>query len=216
MTASKILHGLTPAVRDRAASTIGALAEELRGHELKLGINVKLKTPKLFLQVEGRKRDVTITELTREVPHVPTAAAGARTGRGAPSLGRDPQHRDYPSPRRRPPHHLREASPRLAYRHRDPRVLRRTQRRHPRRPHPGRLLGRIAVPRLGHPADLAGLGPSSSRRPRPHPAPRTARRRLVRRHRHPRRHQALHERLAHRPPRQGLPSRPQSRRPPPA
>lgn len=74
MNASKILHGLSPEVRDRAASTIVALAEELRGHDLKLGINVNLKTPKLFLQVEGRKRDVTITELNREVPHMPTAA----------------------------------------------------------------------------------------------------------------------------------------------
>lgn len=74
MAARKILHHRSPQLRDRAASMILALAEELRGHELKLGINVKLKTPKLFLQVEGRKRDVTITELTREVPHVPTPA----------------------------------------------------------------------------------------------------------------------------------------------
>lgn len=74
MNASKILDHLSPEVRDRAAATIVALADELRSHELKLGINVKLKTPKLFLQVEGRKRDVTITELTREVPHIPTAA----------------------------------------------------------------------------------------------------------------------------------------------
>ncbi|MGF3054023.1 hypothetical protein ACQUSY_08690 [Microbacterium sp. YY-03] len=50
------------------------LAEELRAHELRLGMNVKLKTPKLFIQVDTRRRSLELTELLEEVAHVPTDA----------------------------------------------------------------------------------------------------------------------------------------------
>lgn len=50
------------------------LAEELRRHDLRLGVNVKLKTLKIFLQIDSQRRDVLIEELTKTVPHVPTAA----------------------------------------------------------------------------------------------------------------------------------------------
>jgi hypothetical protein len=50
------------------------LAEQLRSQELRLGANVKLKTPKLFVQADTVRRDLVLTEILDEVPHVPTAA----------------------------------------------------------------------------------------------------------------------------------------------
>ncbi|NHA01357.1 hypothetical protein G5V59_20040 [Nocardioides sp. W3-2-3] len=38
------------------------LAEELRRHDLRLGVNVKLKTLKIFLQIDSQRRDVLIEE----------------------------------------------------------------------------------------------------------------------------------------------------------
>ncbi|WIY83728.1 hypothetical protein [Propionimicrobium sp. PCR01-08-3] len=43
-------------------------------HDLKLGVNAKLKYPKLFLQVDTQRRDIFISETTREVPHQLTPA----------------------------------------------------------------------------------------------------------------------------------------------
>lgn len=74
LDSSSILHSISEDLRPRAVDVICDLAEELRTHDLKLGINVKLKTPKLFLQVDSKRRDVTIEELTKQVPHVRTRA----------------------------------------------------------------------------------------------------------------------------------------------
>jgi hypothetical protein len=71
---STILHSISEGLRPRAADVICDLAEELRKHDLKLGINVKLKTPKLFVQIDTKRRMVTIEELTKKVPHVRTPA----------------------------------------------------------------------------------------------------------------------------------------------
>lgn len=65
---------VSEAVRPRAIEFVTLLATELRDHDLKLGINIKLKTPKLFLQTESGRRDVRLTEVLKEVPHVPTEA----------------------------------------------------------------------------------------------------------------------------------------------
>lgn len=71
---STILHSISEDHRSQAVDVICDLAQELRKHDIKLGINVKLKTPKLFLQIDTRRRDVTIEELTTQVPHVRTQA----------------------------------------------------------------------------------------------------------------------------------------------
>lgn len=74
LATSSILDSISEDLRPVAADLICDLADELRKHELKLGINVRLKTPKLFLQVDTKRRDVTIEERTKAVPHVRTAA----------------------------------------------------------------------------------------------------------------------------------------------
>lgn len=74
LDSSTILHSISEDLRPRAVDAICDLAEELRKHDLKLGINVKLKTPKLFVQVDTKRRDVTIEELNKQVPHVRTPA----------------------------------------------------------------------------------------------------------------------------------------------
>lgn len=73
MTTS-ILNSVSEALRPRAIEVVLGLAEELRSHELRLGANVKLKTPKLFIQVDKRRRSLDLTELLKEVPHVLTDA----------------------------------------------------------------------------------------------------------------------------------------------
>lgn len=74
LDSSTILHSISEDLRPRAADVVCDLAEELRSHDLKLGINVKLKTPKLFVQIDTKRRDVTIEELTKQVPHARTPA----------------------------------------------------------------------------------------------------------------------------------------------
>ncbi|UPL15706.1 hypothetical protein [Microbacterium galbinum] len=71
---TKILHSVNEVLRPRAMEVLLSLAEELRAHGLRLGVNVKLKTPKLFIQVDTRRRSLELTELLDEVPHVPTDA----------------------------------------------------------------------------------------------------------------------------------------------
>lgn len=71
---TSILNSVSETLRPRAIELVFGLAEQLRAHELKLGVNVKLKTPKLFIQVETRRRSLELTELLDEVPHVPTDA----------------------------------------------------------------------------------------------------------------------------------------------
>lgn len=61
-------------LRPRAIEFLTLLASELRTHDLKLGVNVKLKTPKLFIQVDSARRDVRLEEVLKEVPHVRTTA----------------------------------------------------------------------------------------------------------------------------------------------
>ncbi|RKQ94580.1 hypothetical protein U746_0327 [Mycolicibacterium mucogenicum 261Sha1.1M5] len=69
-----VLNSVSETLRPRAIELALALAEELRAHELRLGVNVKLKTPKLFIQVDTRRRSFELTELLEDVPHVPTDA----------------------------------------------------------------------------------------------------------------------------------------------
>jgi hypothetical protein len=71
---SSILGSISESLRPRAVAVLLGLAGELRAHELKLGANVKLKTPKLFVQVDTRRIDLTLTEILDDVPHVPTPA----------------------------------------------------------------------------------------------------------------------------------------------
>lgn len=71
---SSILDSISRDLRPRAVDLLLDLAEQLRAHDLRLGANIKLKTPKLFIQVDTRRRDVTLTEILDNVPHVPTAA----------------------------------------------------------------------------------------------------------------------------------------------
>lgn len=66
---SSILDQLSESLRPRATAFLLALAEQLRNEELKLGANVKLKTPKLFVQVGSKRRDVVLTEIHDEIPH---------------------------------------------------------------------------------------------------------------------------------------------------
>lgn len=63
---------VTDDLRPRAVEFATLLASELRAHDLKLGVNIKLKTPKLFLQTESARRDVRLEEVLKEVPHVRT------------------------------------------------------------------------------------------------------------------------------------------------
>lgn len=66
---SSILDQLSENLRPRATSFLLALVERLRTEDLKLGANVKLKTPKLFVQVGSKRRDVILTEIHDEIPH---------------------------------------------------------------------------------------------------------------------------------------------------
>lgn len=59
-------------LRPRAIEFAVALAHELRAYDLRLGVNVKLKTPKLFIQVDGQRRDIRVFEVRKDVPHVRT------------------------------------------------------------------------------------------------------------------------------------------------
>jgi hypothetical protein len=71
---SSILESISDNLRPRAIALLLDLAEQSRSQELRLGANVKLKTPKLFVQADARRRDLVLTEIRDEVPHVPTAA----------------------------------------------------------------------------------------------------------------------------------------------
>ncbi len=71
---TSVLDAVSENLRSRAIEMVLGLAEELRAHELRLGVNVKLKTPKLFVQVDTRRRSLELTEILDEVPHVPTDA----------------------------------------------------------------------------------------------------------------------------------------------
>ncbi|MCC9055196.1 hypothetical protein LOK55_13095 [Microbacterium sp. F2E] len=71
---TSILSSVSETLRQRAIEVVLGLAEELRAHELRLGVNVKLKTPKLFIQVGTRRRNLELTEILVEVPHVLTDA----------------------------------------------------------------------------------------------------------------------------------------------
>jgi hypothetical protein len=71
----------TPAVlkvsddlRPRAIEVVKRLAHALRDHDLRLGVNTKLKTPRLYVQVDTRRRDLVLEEALKEVPHVLTPA----------------------------------------------------------------------------------------------------------------------------------------------
>lgn len=61
-------------LRARAVEVVVRLADALRDHDLRLGVNTKLKTPKLYLQIDTKRRDVVLEEATKEVPHVLTPA----------------------------------------------------------------------------------------------------------------------------------------------
>lgn len=71
---TSILSAVSEPLRPRAIEVVLGLAEELRARELRLGVNVKLKTPKLFVQVSTRRRNLELIELLDEVPHVATDA----------------------------------------------------------------------------------------------------------------------------------------------
>ena len=71
---SSILDSISDDLRPRAVDMLLDLAEQLRAHDLRLGANIKLKTPKVFVQVDTRRRDLILTEMLDDVPHVLTAA----------------------------------------------------------------------------------------------------------------------------------------------
>lgn len=71
---TSILHSVSEDLRPRATEILLDLAEQLQSHELRLGANIKLKTPKLFIQADSRRRNILLTEILDEVPHVLTAA----------------------------------------------------------------------------------------------------------------------------------------------
>lgn len=71
---TSILDPISKDLRPRAIEILLDLAEHLLAHGVRLGANVKLKTPKLFIQVDTRRPTLTLTEILDEVPHVPTAA----------------------------------------------------------------------------------------------------------------------------------------------
>lgn len=66
---STILDQLSEALRPRAIDFLIDLAEHLRAVGIPLGANTKLKTPKLFIQVDTRRKDAFLTEILDEVPH---------------------------------------------------------------------------------------------------------------------------------------------------
>ncbi len=74
LEATSILNSVSEALRPRAIEILLDLAEHLRSHELRLGANIKLKTPKLFIQIDTRRRSLALTEIMEDVPHVPTTA----------------------------------------------------------------------------------------------------------------------------------------------
>lgn len=71
---TSILNSVSETLRPRAIEILLDLAEHLRTHDLRLGANIKLKTPKLFIQVDTRRRSLSLTEIMEDVPHVPTPA----------------------------------------------------------------------------------------------------------------------------------------------
>lgn len=71
---TSILYSVSEDLRPRAIEVVLGLAEQLRSHGLRLSANIKLKTPKLFIQVDSRRRNLEMTEILDEVPHVPTDA----------------------------------------------------------------------------------------------------------------------------------------------
>lgn len=71
---SSILNSVSEELRPRAILILLDLAEHLRSHDLRLGTNIKLKTPKLFIQTDSHRRSFALTEMMNEIPHVPTAA----------------------------------------------------------------------------------------------------------------------------------------------
>ncbi|PRA06181.1 hypothetical protein CQ019_01880 [Arthrobacter sp. MYb229] len=71
---TSILKPVSEPLRPRAIEIVLDLAEHLRAHDFKLGANTKLKTPKLFVQDDTRRRNLYLTEILNEVPHVTTAA----------------------------------------------------------------------------------------------------------------------------------------------
>ncbi|CDQ45692.1 hypothetical protein [Mycolicibacterium neoaurum] len=71
---TSILKQISKDLRPRAIEILLDLAADLLAHEVRLGANVKLKTPKLFIQAGSRRPTLTLTELLDEVPHIPTAA----------------------------------------------------------------------------------------------------------------------------------------------
>ncbi|MFT3714881.1 MAG: hypothetical protein QM774_02765 [Gordonia sp. (in: high G+C Gram-positive bacteria)] len=71
---TSILNEVTQTLHPRAIAIILDLAEELRAEELRLGVNTKLKTPRLFIQVDSRRRNLRLTEILDEIPHIPSDA----------------------------------------------------------------------------------------------------------------------------------------------
>lgn len=74
LEATSILNSVSEVLRPRAIEILLDLAEHLRSHELRLGANIKLKTPKLFIQIDTRRRSLALAEIMEDVPHVPTTA----------------------------------------------------------------------------------------------------------------------------------------------
>lgn len=66
---SSILDQLSEPLRPRAIDFLIDLAEHLRTSDIPLGANLKLKTPKLFIQTGTRRKDISLTEILDEVPH---------------------------------------------------------------------------------------------------------------------------------------------------
>lgn len=60
---------LSDPLRPRAIAFLLDLAERLRTLDLPIGANTKLKTPKLFIKIGTRRKDVFLTEILDEVPH---------------------------------------------------------------------------------------------------------------------------------------------------
>ncbi|MCI7456419.1 hypothetical protein [Actinomyces urogenitalis] len=70
---SSLLNEVSEDLRPRAIAILMDLAERLRVIGLPLGANLKLKTPKLFIQIGTKRRDVFLTEILDEIPHKLTA-----------------------------------------------------------------------------------------------------------------------------------------------
>lgn len=71
---TSILNEVTETLHPRAIAIVLDLANELRAQELKLGVNIKLKTPRLFIQVDSHRRSLQLTEILDEIPHIPSGA----------------------------------------------------------------------------------------------------------------------------------------------